>query len=78
MSVAQAPENVTTLIPVKTRPLVPPRDNLWDALDPALPPLKEGDVIAITPKIAAIHQGRCVPVGSVRDKEQLVEAEAEA
>lgn len=68
----------TTLIPIPTRPLLPPQDDLWDALDPALPPLIEGDVIAITSKIVAIHQGRCVPVDSVADKEQLVEAEADA
>jgi F420-0:gamma-glutamyl ligase len=68
---------VTSLIPVKTRPLSPPQDNLWDALDPALPQLQEGDVIAITSKVVAIHQGRCVPVGAVADKEKLVAAEAD-
>jgi F420-0:gamma-glutamyl ligase len=28
-------------------------------------------------RVVAIHQGRCVPVTSVRDKEELVEPEAE-
>jgi dihydrofolate synthase / folylpolyglutamate synthase len=69
---------VTRLIRVKTRPLLPPRDDLYAALDPALPQLLNGDVVAITSKVVAIHQGRCVPVASVRDKEELVEAEAEA
>jgi hypothetical protein len=36
------------LIRVKTRPLVPPRDDLYDALDPALSQLLDGDVLAIT------------------------------
>jgi dihydrofolate synthase / folylpolyglutamate synthase len=68
----------TSLIPVKTRPLVPPQDNLWDALLPALPPLRNGDVVAITSKIVAIHQGRSVPVTKVGDREELVASEAEA
>src|SRR5579864_2495277 len=63
---------ITSLIPVKTRALLPPRDDLWDALDPVLPPLQEGDVVAITSKVVAIHQGRCVRVDAVADKEELV------
>lgn len=58
---------VTSLIPIKTRALVPPRDDLWDAFDPALPPLQDGDVVAITSKVVAIHQGRCVAVDAVKD-----------
>ena len=38
----------------------------------------DGDVLAITSKVVAIHRGRCVPVTSVQDKEELVEAEADA
>jgi F420-0:gamma-glutamyl ligase len=68
----------TSLIPVRTRALVPPRDDLWDALDPALPPLQDGDIVAITSKVVAIHQGRCVAVDAVKDKEELVAREAEA
>ncbi|WP_428484507.1 coenzyme F420-0:L-glutamate ligase [Rhodopila sp.] len=68
----------TTLIRIRTRPLLPPRDNLWDALDPALPHLQDGDVVVITSKVVAIHQGRCVPMAEVTDKEDLVAAEADA
>lgn len=66
-----------SLIPVKTRALLPPKDDLWDALDPALPPLQEGDVIAITSKVVAIHQGRCVRADAIADKEELIAAEAD-
>jgi dihydrofolate synthase / folylpolyglutamate synthase len=69
---------ITHLIPVSTRPMVPPRDDIWDALSAALPPLEDGDVVAITSKIVAIHQGRCIAAASVDDKERLVEAEADA
>src|SRR5690349_15562446 len=68
----------THLIPVKTRRMVPPQDDIWDVLSQALPPLEEGDVVAITSKIVAIHQGRCVAAADVSDKEHLVEAEADA
>lgn len=67
----------TTLIRIPTRPLVPPKDDLWDALRPALPRLEEGDVVAITSKVVAIHQGRCVPATAVDNIEDLVESEAE-
>lgn len=72
------PANAVSLIPVRTRPLVPPRDDLWEALGPALPALQEGDVLAITSKVVAIHQGRCVPITEVGDREELVAAEADA
>lgn len=72
------PANAVSLIPIKTRPLVPPRDDLWDALGSALPPLREGDILAITSKVVAIHQGRCVPIAEVGDREELVAAEADA
>lgn len=60
---------VTNLVPVKTRALLPPQDDLWDALDPALPRLQDGDVVAITSKVVAIHQGRCVAADTIADKE---------
>ncbi|HVZ09192.1 coenzyme F420-0:L-glutamate ligase [Rhodopila sp.] len=69
---------VTSLIRVKTRPMLPPRDDLYAVLGDHLPPLREGDVLVITSKIVAIHQGRCVAMASVGDKEELVEAEADA
>lgn len=72
-----SPTAATTLIPVRTRPLLPPQDDLWNALDPALPPLHEGDVLAVTSKVVAIHQGRCVAANTVADKEELVAREAE-
>lgn len=65
------------LIPIKTRILYPPKDNLYKALDQSLPKLHEGDVICITSKVLAIHQGRCVPMSSAI-KQQLVEQEADS
>lgn len=63
--------------PIKTRPLVPPKDDLYQVLDASLPPLQEGDVILVTSKIVAIHQGRCIPVSEVSNKDVLIRKEAE-
>jgi dihydrofolate synthase / folylpolyglutamate synthase len=78
MSAAPAPAPDPSLIRVKTRPMLPPQDDLYAVLNESLPALRDGDVVVITSKIVAIHQGRCVPMSSVRDKEDLVEAEADA
>ncbi|QQR69606.1 MAG: coenzyme F420-0:L-glutamate ligase [Alphaproteobacteria bacterium] len=66
-----------SLIPVRTRPFLPPQDSVTDELIKALPPLHEQDVVVVTSKIVAIGQGRCVPVGSI-DKKTLIEREADA
>lgn len=64
------------LIPVKTRVLTPPQDDLLAVLAEALPPLKEGDVVLVSSKVAAIHEGRTVPVVGA-DKAALVAAETD-
>lgn len=65
-------------IPIRTRPLLPPRDNLYAVLDASLPRLREGDVLFITSKVLAIHQGRCVKIAPGISKERLIKREAEA
>ncbi|MGN1091414.1 MAG: coenzyme F420-0:L-glutamate ligase [Alphaproteobacteria bacterium] len=63
-----------TFTPIKTRVVIPPKDEIWDILD-ALPVLQEGDIIFITSKILAIHQGRCVKCENT-DKSELIKQEA--
>lgn len=65
------------VIPVKTRVLTPPADNLFSVLDEALPRLEEKDVVVITSKVVAIGEGRCVPAGTMREKESLIASEAD-
>lgn len=65
-------------IPIKTRVLKPPQDNLYEVLDSSLTDLQEGDVICITSKVLSIHQGRCIPATSAADKEKLIKQEAES
>jgi F420-0:gamma-glutamyl ligase len=63
---------------IKTRPLVPPQDNLYEVMDESLPPVTEKSVVVVTSKVVAIHQGRCIPIregGVERDALAFREAE---
>jgi F420-0:gamma-glutamyl ligase len=62
-------------LPIKTRPLLPPQDDLFSLLD-TISEVQEGDILFITSKVVAIHQGRCVPLGSIAKKD-LIEQEAD-
>ncbi len=64
-------------IPIKTRAMLPPKDNIYDVLDRHLPKLLDGDVLIITSKVLAIHQGRCIAMPDV-DKDTLIAREADA
>lgn len=64
-------------LPIKTRPLIPPHDDIYPVLDEYLPSLQEGDIVMITSKIVAIHQGRCVAMSEVPDKDELIKREAD-
>lgn len=65
------------VIPIKTRVMLPPKDDLWEVLDSALPKLRERDVIVVTSKIVSIGEGRCIPVGTAKKKRALIEREAD-
>ena len=64
-------------IPIKTRIVQPPKDDIYPVLDKYLPSLQEGDVLLITSKIISIHQGRCVKTDEVDNKDELIKKEAE-
>jgi len=64
------------LIPIRTKTLLPPQDDLRAALRAALPPLAERDVLCLSSKVVAIHEGRAVLVGSVA-KTALIAKEAD-
>ena len=65
------------IIPIKTRIFNVKKDDIFSLLDDSLPILQEGDVIAITSKVLAIHQGRIVPISEVVNKDELIKSEAE-
>lgn len=63
-------------IPIKTRVMHPPKDDLFEVLDESLVDLKNGDVVLISSKVVAIHQGRTVFMSEVK-KEELIKQEAD-
>jgi F420-0:gamma-glutamyl ligase len=63
-------------IPVKTRVLTPPQDDLFSVLEESLPLLQEGDVVLVSSKVVAIHQGRAVKMGTAH-KIDLVQKSAD-
>jgi dihydrofolate synthase / folylpolyglutamate synthase len=65
-------------IKIKTRKILPPKDDIYPILDKYLPKLNEGDVIFITSKILSIHQGRCVKNAKCKmQKLKLIKQEAD-
>lgn len=64
------------LIPIKTSILTPPKDDLLAALQNHVRELQNGDVLVISSKVVAIHEGRCVRADGV-DKAALVASEAD-
>ncbi|MBY0309981.1 coenzyme F420-0:L-glutamate ligase [Patescibacteria group bacterium] len=63
-------------LPVMTRVLLPPQDDLRAVLKESLPPLRERDIVVISSKVVAIHEGRCVAKSGF-DKNALIKQEAE-
>ncbi len=61
-------------LPIKTRIINPPKDEIWDVINGL--EIRDGDIIFITSKILAIHQGRCVPALET-SKEELINQEAD-
>ncbi len=66
------------IIPIKTRKVIPPKDDIYNVLDKYCNDLKDGDVLLITSKIIAIHQGLCVAIAETKNKDYLIKKEAEA
>ena len=58
----------------KTRVVQPPKDDIYDIIGGL--DVKDGDIIFITSKIIAIHQGRTCKVGEIQ-KEDLIRQEAD-
>ncbi|MDR2778919.1 MAG: coenzyme F420-0:L-glutamate ligase [Puniceicoccales bacterium] len=61
---------------VKTSTLYPPKDNIFPLFDSESFSLEESDILCIATKCLAIHQGRCIKIGTV-DKKQLIRDEAD-
>ena len=60
-------------LPIKTRLVHPPQDDIYDIIDSL--EAKEGDIIFITSKILGLHQGRTYKISEV-EKEDLIRQES--
>ena len=68
------------IIPIPTRIMRPPQDDLYKVLDESLTDVREKDIVVITSKVVSIHQGRCqliVDHETKNDKDALVRQEAD-
>lgn len=63
-------------LPIQTRVLQPPNDDLFAVLDESLPELKEKDIVVVSSKVVAIGEGRCVAKGDF-NKETHIKNEAQ-
>ncbi|MFA6190482.1 MAG: coenzyme F420-0:L-glutamate ligase [Candidatus Staskawiczbacteria bacterium] len=63
---------------IKTRPLVPPQDNLLSVIKQSFLKykLKEGSIIVITSKVVSIWRGDCIKISQIKDKDSLIKKEA--
>jgi F420-0:gamma-glutamyl ligase len=63
---------------IKTRILLPPKDNLFEILEESLPKrIKEDTIVTITSKILSIGEGRCIPINKIEDKDKLIMKECD-
>src|SRR3989338_6961769 len=62
-------------IKIKTKALLPPKDSLYPILNKLK--INDGDVLVITSKVLAIHQGRCVKITPEVNKNKLIKREAD-
>ncbi|MCB9362778.1 coenzyme F420-0:L-glutamate ligase [Candidatus Woesearchaeota archaeon] len=65
------------IIPIKTSIFHPPKDDLFSVLDRFLTDITEKDIILISSKVVAIHQGRCIPKSKISSKDELIQKEAD-
>jgi putative folate metabolism gamma-glutamate ligase len=61
---------------IKTRPIIPPKDDLLSVIKESILNLKEKSIIVITSKVVSIWEGRCIKATGI-DKDDLVKKEAD-
>lgn len=64
-----------TVRAIKTRKFLPPKDDLRDLLS-SIKSLEENCVVAVSSKVVAIAEGRCIPIGGI-SKDALAIQEAD-
>lgn len=65
------------ITPIKTKKLFPPQDDVLNAIRAAVKKIPECSILVVTSKVVSIHEGRCIPIESIADKDELIIAEAD-
>lgn len=65
------------ITPIKTKKLFPPQDDILSAIRTAIKKIPERSILVVTSKVVSIHEGRCIPMEHVADKDKLIIAEAD-
>lgn len=63
-------------ISIKTKVMQPPQDDLWALLDESLKELKDNDIVLVSSKVVAIHQGRSIKIGDI-ERAELIRQESD-
>jgi len=64
------------IVPIQTRVVMPPQDDVFDVLLQSKLSVQNGDVVVISSKIVSIHEGRCVLNDGTVSKDNLAKKEA--
>jgi len=64
---------------IKTRPLIPPKDDLLSVIKESFLGLKikEKSIIVVTSKVVSIWQGKCIKIDKKINKEELIKKESD-
>ena len=62
---------------IRTRVLIPPKDDLEEVLLESIKEIPENSIVAIASKIVSIGEGNCIPLEEVDDKDALIKSESE-
>ena len=62
---------------IKTRAILPPKDDLLSVIKDSVLGLKEKSIIVVTSKVVSIWQGNCVKIDSKIKKDDLIKKEAD-
>ena len=62
---------------IKTRPLIPPKDNLLSVIKESVFGLKEKDIVVVTSKVVSIWKEDCIKISLIKDKDSLIKQESD-
>ena len=63
---------------IKTRPFLPPKDDLFSIIKESIFEIKEGSIIVITSKVVSIGEGVCIKTDNTKiEKDSLIKREAD-